>query len=256
MSGDLITKKVEEIITNEGPEINIASVNKERWHIAVLQSNGKDGHAAWIDYDTGGRHSHEDGMNIGYFAKGLDILPDFGYPPVGLGGENNIYAEWYRVAEAHNTVTIDGLRQLKNGFDTIGGETAYWIDASIVKGICINGEKLVKAAVFSREIIQIDFENGGYLVDIFRVAGGNDHKYYLHTLKAKNIDWQGLEMKKFDETYKLLPMLNDPEKRSTAQNILKDFSYDPMPDEGWFIDIEADDIYKAREKSGDIKVKN
>jgi len=243
ITDDLITEEVEEIIAIEGPEIYIASANKEKWHIAVLQSNRKDGHAAWIDYDTGGSHSHEDGMNIGYFAKGLDIMPDFGYPPVGFGGENNTYAEWYRMAEAHNTVIIDGQRQVKKGFDTVGGETALWIDSPIVKGICINGDNIAKADVFSREIVQIDFENGGCLVDIFRVSGGRDHKYYLHTLKAKTIHSQGLEMKRFDETYKLLPILNDQGNRSTAQKILKDFSYDPNPDENWFIEIDADDVY-------------
>ena len=64
-------------------------------------------HCGWTN-DTGGRHSHADGMNLGLFAKGVDLMPDFGYPPVQYGGWDSPRAQWYRMSAAHNTVVVDG----------------------------------------------------------------------------------------------------------------------------------------------------
>ena len=79
---------VRDVIAREGTVPDVGSVNKEQWRIAILRS-GKGNHqrAVWLDYDSGGGHSHSDGMNLGLFAKGLDLMPDFGYPPVQFGGK-------------------------------------------------------------------------------------------------------------------------------------------------------------------------
>ena len=52
----------------------------------LRSGRGREARAAWLDYDSGGRHGHADALNLGLFAKGLDLLPDFGYPPVQYGG--------------------------------------------------------------------------------------------------------------------------------------------------------------------------
>ena len=78
-------RNVRRVIDDVGAEIQLESVNKAAWHLAVRRSssplgvNGLDS-ALWLHYAAGGRHGHRDGMNLGFFAKGLDLLPDFGYP--------------------------------------------------------------------------------------------------------------------------------------------------------------------------------
>ena len=46
-------------------------------------------------------------MNLGFFAKGLDLLPDFGYPRVQYGGWRSGKAKWYTMSAAHNTIVVD-----------------------------------------------------------------------------------------------------------------------------------------------------
>ena len=76
---------VKSVVDRDGAQIKLGSVNKQKWRLAVLRSGeSADRRALWIDYDSGGGHGHFDGMNIGLFAKGLDLFPTFGYPPVRL----------------------------------------------------------------------------------------------------------------------------------------------------------------------------
>ncbi len=79
--------ELKQIIGKEGPEVHLASVNKEQWHLAILRSGqGAAERALWLAYDAGGTHGHLNGLNLGLFAHGLDLMPDFGYPPVQFGG--------------------------------------------------------------------------------------------------------------------------------------------------------------------------
>ena len=55
-------------------------------------------------------------MNLGLFAKGLDLMPDFGYPPVQFGGWGSRRAHWYRSTPAHNTVVVDDRDTMRPGW--------------------------------------------------------------------------------------------------------------------------------------------
>ena len=80
-------QRVAKVIAEDGAAIQLGSVNKPQWCLAILRSGeGSQARAAWLDYDSGGRHGHADALNLGLFAKGLDLMPDFGYPPVQYGG--------------------------------------------------------------------------------------------------------------------------------------------------------------------------
>lgn len=84
-AGDAVSfqTRVADVIAREGTTPRVASVNKQQWHLALLRSKSA---TAWLKYDTGQRHGHLDGLNLGLFAKGLDLMLDFGYPPVHRGG--------------------------------------------------------------------------------------------------------------------------------------------------------------------------
>jgi hypothetical protein len=51
-------------------------------------------------------------MNLGLFALGLDLMPDFGYPPVQFGGWGSARSLWYHMTAGHNTVVVDGQSQV------------------------------------------------------------------------------------------------------------------------------------------------
>ena len=57
------------VIVENGAEIRLPSINKTEWGLAILRSGeGTNARAAWLDYDSGERHGHADGMTIGLFA--------------------------------------------------------------------------------------------------------------------------------------------------------------------------------------------
>lgn len=174
----LIQHQVAELIEKQGPELRTPSVNKEQWHLAILRSGeGGDARAVWLDYDSGERHGHADAMNLGFFARGLDLMPDFGYPPVQYGGWGSPRATWYTQSIAHNTVVIDG-RNSKAG----AGRSILWVDASGLKAVRAEAPAIVDAKRFERTAVLVDVPpRGFYVVDVFRVAGGREHTRYLRS---------------------------------------------------------------------------
>jgi hypothetical protein len=114
-------QSVQAVIDREGVELKVDSVNLEEWHLAILRSGrAPAAHAAWVCYDSWGRHGHANAMNLGLYAKGLDLLPDNGYPPLKFGHSSPFF-NWYWSTAAHNTVVVDGRSQAR--FD---GKTTRW----------------------------------------------------------------------------------------------------------------------------------
>ena len=159
------------------PTIKLPSVNKTEWGLAILRSGeGTNARAAWLDYDSGERHGHADGMTLGLFAKDLDLLPDFGYPPVQYGGWSSPRAVWYTQTPAHNTVVVDG-QNTRPGT----GKTTLWFD-----GYQISSRARVGSQADRRPTIRTDGRLGGhfrqdsYVIDVFRVAGGRSTPGFMH----------------------------------------------------------------------------
>ncbi|HPD28971.1 MAG TPA: heparinase II/III family protein [Phycisphaerae bacterium] len=173
-----LRKAIGEVIEKEGAEVRLRSVNKQQWHLAILRSGqGRDARAAWLDYDSGGGHGHADGMNLGLYAKGLDLMPDLGYPPVQFGGWDSPRARWYTMTAAHNTVTVDGANTSPGA-----GQTTLWADGSMLHAIRVAGPALNAGRRFERTVALIDVSAADcYVVDIFRAAGGKEHTRFMHS---------------------------------------------------------------------------
>lgn len=174
----VIHQGFEEVIRREGATLRLGSVDKEQWHLALLRSGeGKDARVAWLDYDAGGGHGHADGMNLGLFAKGLDLMPEFGYPPVQFGGWESPRARWYTMTAAHNTVVVDG-RNTPAG----AGETTLWADGSRFRVIRAAGQALNNGNRYERTVALVDISpQDCYVIDLFRVAGGRNHTKFMQS---------------------------------------------------------------------------
>jgi len=121
-------RTVAAVIAEHGASFRVGSVNKREWCLAMLRAGeGEEARGAWLDYDSGGNHGHSDAMNLGLYACGLDLMPDFGYPPVQYGGHDTPKAHWYKLPAAHNTVVVDG-REQAGGYAAIRGRTTLWAD--------------------------------------------------------------------------------------------------------------------------------
>ncbi|HET6454870.1 MAG TPA: heparinase II/III family protein, partial [Armatimonadota bacterium] len=184
-------KAVKGVIARVGPTIEVPSVNKQDWHIAILRSGkGSNARAAWLEYDAWGGHGHANCMHLGLFAKGLDLLPDFGYKPVQFGGWSSPQANWYGMTAAHNTVVVDG-REQGNG----AGKTILWADGEEFHAIRASGPTASGVKEFERTVAMVDTsEKDSYILDVFRVVGGKDHAKFTGS-HFGTITTQGLTLK-------------------------------------------------------------
>ncbi len=171
-------QRVQQVIAQHGTIFRLQSVNKEKWCLALLRSgSGEHERVVWLDYDAGGGHGHRDGLNLGMFALGLDLLPDFGYPPVQFGGWDSPRARWYVSTAAHNTVVVDGKEQQAGSRKTL-----RWCESEQVKAIQASTPHLVGAQQYERTVVLVDInERDFYVVDIFRVVGGKRHDKFVHS---------------------------------------------------------------------------
>jgi hypothetical protein len=226
---------VDKVIQKHGAELDLDSVNKKEWRIAILRSGeGKNARALWVDYDTGGGHSHADGMNVGLFAKGLDLMPDFGYPPVQFDGWKGDFSGWYKSTAAHNTVVVDG----KNLNDA-KGETTLLADGEMFHAIRVSAPDMIDGARYERTLCLIDLSpEDFYLLDIFRVKGGTDHAKFTHS-HFGTVTSNGLKLA--------------PGKDYGHGTLMRNFQIDPAAAPGWWVDWKIEDRYGLLPEPRDLR---
>lgn len=178
------TAMMDRLIADHGTEIQTGSVCKDEWHVAILRSGqGAEARASWICFDSRYMHGHYNGMNLGLFAKGYDLMADFGYVPVQFGGGwESPHVKWYLSTAAHNTVVVDGKNHCGEYFEMTAGKRTLWMEQGGLHAMRFSGPSLIGGQQFERGIYQVDLPDGNfYLVDIFRVRGGKEHIKYMHT---------------------------------------------------------------------------
>ncbi|OHB76988.1 MAG: hypothetical protein A2W31_03450, partial [Planctomycetes bacterium RBG_16_64_10] len=218
--------RVAKIITDGGADIRLGSMHKPHWCLAILRSGaGAAARAAWLDYDSGGRHGHADALNLGLFAKGLDLMPDFGYPPVQYGGWAAPRAVWYTQTAAHNTVVVDGQNTQAGS-----GTATLWADGEQLRIVRASAAPLIGGQQYERTVALIDSSpQDSYVVDIFRVVGGREHTKYVHSHFGQ-ITTEGLS----------LQTVAEPSGGAT----MRAFRHDSQPAPGWSVDWEIEDHLK------------
>ncbi len=178
---------VQAAVDRHGPWPETASVNKQEWRIALLRHRSAPDAAVWLDYDSvpEGRlknHYHFDAMNLGLFAKGLDLLPEFGYPAVQFGDWHTPQALWHKRTAAHNTVVVDGM-------DQSGGaaECRLWSAGGPVQAVRASSPRQFKGSEYERTVVMVETGPADfYVFDVFRVAGGKQHAKHTHTTFAQS----------------------------------------------------------------------
>jgi hypothetical protein len=230
-------KAVKQVVAKNGEEIKLGSINKEAWHIAILRSGkGKNARALWFDYDSFGNHSHLDGMTIGLFAHGLDLLPDFGYPPVQFGGWYTPRAEWYKTTGAHNTLLVDQPQRPATG------KTTMWADGEMFHAIRADGPAMVGGKQYERTAALIDVSDKDfYVLDVFRTVAGSGHYKFVYgpygTLTANKLN------------------LKHSDKDLLTGGQLRNFSLATNPPNGWSAEWKVDDRFHQLPAKTDMRMR-
>ena len=123
-------------------------------------------------------HAHGDNLNLMLFAKGQELLPDVGYT-------HTRYRGWARSTLCHNTVVIDEKEQEvtdRKGV-TDGSLLAFESTHDAVQWLEASGEGAYPelAGEYRRLVMLVDAGEGDhYVVDLFRVQGGEQHDWVIH----------------------------------------------------------------------------
>lgn len=127
-----------------------------------------------LRYGPSLNHGHYDDLNINFISHGYEMTYDIGY---GLGSTHT-QVGWAKQTASHNLVMVDETAQ---GHDNpSGGSLHLFADLPHVKLVEAdsNGSYASHGVTdYRRTLALID----GYLLDIFRVTGGKQHDYLLHT---------------------------------------------------------------------------
>ncbi|WP_158856463.1 heparinase II/III family protein [Lunatibacter salilacus] len=120
-----------------------------------------------------GIHHENDSLNLYYWKKGEEVLSDLGYLWDHPLKSNNIRAL------AHNTVLVNEQNQISKGR---GGEVIHFKTFENSKVMEMISSAYAETSVYKRTSVLIDHGNGkNYVVDFFRVEGGEIQDYVFHT---------------------------------------------------------------------------
>jgi len=219
--------------------IRRTSVIKRDWKIGALSSGeGADERSVWMHFCTNEHrgHSHFDTMNIGIYAKGVDLMNDFGYPPVQYGGWATPYARWYYQPAAHNTVEVDGRGGPGAGYRIEYGNVScaeLFGEAPPIRVFGANADGYAGTKRFNRRIAMVDISGAdSYIIDVFIVEGGNEHAKFTHSSFGQ-LTYGGLTAE---------PCMDYPH---ADNGILTNGRGQEQTVPGWYIDWEFEDRWKA-----------
>lgn len=184
-----VAADIQAVIDTHGP-LDLGSVNMTGYGFAGLRDGSPADselgtpdtrRGAWMYYGRTSGHGHRDMLNLGFYGFGLDLLPDLGYPEQANSTDVNRF-EWVNNTISHNTVVVDKSKQLP----IWDGKPKHYDDSSMVKLIDVNApEAYGNTRLYNRTtaMVRVD-EANSYVVDFFRVQGGNDHHFSFHALEG------------------------------------------------------------------------
>ncbi|WJH33960.1 heparinase II/III-family protein [Paenibacillus sp. CC-CFT747] len=189
-----VARDIEAVIQEKG-ELNLGSVNMTGYGFAGLR-DGKLENATdtrrgtWMYYGRNGGHGHKDTLNLGLYGFGLDLAPDLGYPEQANATDVNRF-EWVQNTISHNTVMVDKKKQ-----ETLwDGLPLHYDDSSMVQMIDVEAPEAYSQTEQYRRtsaMVHVDDANS-YVVDFFRVSGGQDHHFSFHAAEGP-VSTEGLNL--------------------------------------------------------------
>jgi hypothetical protein len=176
---------------SEAADLGLVTRSLGGYGLAVLESGSADNRRAAAMYygSQGAWHGHKDRLNIEYIARDRTYMMEMGYP-----------AHWGDKADQWTMGTASHCVVLVNEEGHHGkpaGELCALADSPMVKLMDASVERVYPGTVslYRRTVGMIDVgKRHSYLVDIFRVRGGNQHDYNFHGLPDGKLSVEGVQL--------------------------------------------------------------
>ena len=248
---EAIQEKIRTVIEREG-ELEVDSANLNGYGLTVFRRGvGATRRAAWLYYGRNGGHGHRDRLNIGMYYRGMDVLPDLGYPEYA----NGIWpkrAGWTKNTISHNTVMVDRRYQEVSWI----GHCGMFAASEGVGVVDVRSPDVYpEVTEYRRTLAMVDLsETESYLVDVFRVEGGDDHVLSFHAGEGEVVA-EGLDLTRqetgtyagedipFGTHYDGPP---DGRYQGSGFAYLYDVSRAANPTSGWWVDWTLRDTWDTR----------
>jgi hypothetical protein len=150
-----------------------------RYGQVILQTEEADaanGRAVWMVFGQGLGHRHADSLNLGLYAKNIDMLPDLGYPEY-TGSWPKRHA-WTANTISHNTLLINDSRNRANN----GGQITLFACQPPVRVTEVSAPTAyANAETYHRIVAMVDIsDTDSYVLDVFRARGSTNHRLSYH----------------------------------------------------------------------------
>ena len=143
----------------------------------------------WMWWGSSNSHGHNDTMNLGMTAFGLNFMPELAYPEQTSTQPNRL--QWISTTLAHNTVMVNRKTQSKD--NEYRGKLLHFDDAGAVGVMDVESENVYASTdSYRRSLVYIKVNDEvSYAVDFFRVLGGWSHLYSFHAQSNEITDIKG-----------------------------------------------------------------
>ena len=175
------------------------SRNLTGYGLAILQNENKNvgsgGYpgvtALAVYYGRNIGHGHNDNLNLHLFSFDIDLSPDLGNPE--HKDEYDMMRRYFiNNCIAHNTVMVDRAQQEP----VIASDPLHFEGDGWVKLIDVDAHNAYKAtSEYRRTSVLVKYSDEySYIVDFFKVKGGSEHIYSLHSAESSGYVSKGLEL--------------------------------------------------------------
>jgi Heparinase II/III-like protein len=180
-------------------------------HLALGDGDGREQTQINLQFNDHCNHVHKSNLALTVFSQGQELIGNNRYAHgAGRGFLNGTMS--------HNTVVIDRKSQDRGNIQVAGNEDHLFTGGDLVlyepglSGISlaeVDGRRAyadVPGAKYHRLVVLNTVDRGHpYIIDVFRVAGGVTHDYFLHgSVKFDQTARTSLNLQPMGKTYPLL----------------------------------------------------
>ncbi len=186
---EAIRERVGRVVDAHGP-LRFGSDVMTGYGLALLRDGeGEAERTLWVYYGRNTGHGHADRLNLGLYGFGMDLLPDLGYPEHARIWPKR--AGWTNHTVSHNTVMVDRGRQA----GTYSGKVDFIGLSGEVQAIGVSSPDVYpQCSAYSRTSVMVRIsEDDFYVVDLFKVLGGESHHYLFHAAEGE-VETEGLDL--------------------------------------------------------------